>query len=277
MTATGQTCDAKRQEFILLSDVLGVSMLVNAMNHHSSRDATVSTILGPVYVSGAKDMEHGADISGHQPSQPTFISGKVCDLNGRPIESAVLDVWHVRPDQRYDVQDSGAGMQFRGKFCTGKDSCYAFRTILPVSYPVPPDGPVGLLLNRTGRHPFRPAHVHFIVSAPGYEQVITNLFVTGDPYLDSDAVFGVKNSLVVEFTRNDSADEAKKLGVQTPFFRATYDFSLAPAAASTAPRTPHAADEAIRPQSGGGCDPMRQGVIRPTGPTTHAHKGDEPC
>ena len=149
---------------------------------------------------------------------------------GKPIAGALLDLWQSNSEGNYDVQlaDTG-GRQLRAKLRTDAEGRFRLRTILPTSYPVPTDGPMGLVLERMGRHPMRPAHLHFMVSAPGYETVVTHLFVKGDPYLESDAVFGVKDSLVVEFKRNESQAEAQKLGLPAPFYRASYDFVLRPA------------------------------------------------
>jgi len=227
LTATGQKCDDKRQEFILLSDVLGVSMLVDAINHRSSGGTTETTVLGPFFVHGAKEIENGDDMAAGWNGEPTYVSGRVLSTEGKPIAGALLDLWQSNSEGRYDVQlaDSG-GKQLRAKLRTDAAGCFRFRTILPTSYPVPTDGPVGEVLRRMGRHPMRPAHLHFIVSASGYETVVTHLFVKGDPYLDSDAVFGVKDALIVDFARNESQVEAQKLGLTAPFYSANYVFVL---------------------------------------------------
>ena len=227
LTATGQKCDAKRQEYILLSDTLGVSMLVDAINHRKPGGATETTVLGPFYVSGAKDMPMWADIAGEAPGEPAYVSGRVLDVNGKPIAGAVLDVWQTDGEGYYDVQRPGGDEHYaRGKFTTAADGRYGLRTVKPVSYPVPTDGPVGKMLLGMGRHPYRPAHVHVIATAPGYERVATHLFVAGDPYLDSDAVFGVKRSLVVNFKPHPAgpAPDGKKSAV--PFCSAEFDFRL---------------------------------------------------
>lgn len=229
LTQTGQKSDGNRQEFILLSDVLGVSMLVDAINHGHVDGATDSTVLGPFYVEGAKFMPKGANIFRGEGGVPTYVSGTVLSTDGRPIPGAVLDVWQTAPNGLYNVQDPRQPpMNLRGKFRTDAEGRFAFRTVKPVSYPVPTDGPVGRLLHRTGRHPYRPAHLHFKVSAKGYEPLTTHLFVKGDPYLGSDAVFGVKPSLIVDFKRHTSRSEAARLGLPAPFCTATYDFGLKP-------------------------------------------------
>jgi hydroxyquinol 1,2-dioxygenase len=230
LTATGQKCDDKRQEFILLSDVLGVSMLVDAVNHRASGGATETTVLGPFYVHGAPEIGNGDDMAAGWKGEPAYVSGQVRSTDGKPLAGALLDLWQSNSEGWYDVQlaDTG-GKQLRAKLRADAEGRFRFRTILPTSYPVPTDGPVGLILNRMGRHPMRPAHLHFMVSAPGYESVVTHLFVKGDPYLESDVVFGVKDSLIADFKRSDSASEAQKLGLKAPFYSASYDFVLRPA------------------------------------------------
>ena len=227
LTATGQKCDARRQEYILLSDVLGVSMLVDAINHRRPRGATENTVLGPFYVHDAPEIRNGDDMAAGWTGEPTHVSGRVLDVAGKPVAGAWLDIWQSGADGRYDVQlpDAG-GKQLRARLRADAEGCFRFRTIKPTPYPVPTDGPVGLILERMGRHPMRPAHLHFIVSAPGYETVVTHLFVRGDPYLGSDVVFGVKESLIVDFRRIDSESEAGRVGLTAPFFSATYDFVL---------------------------------------------------
>jgi hydroxyquinol 1,2-dioxygenase len=229
LTATGQKCDDKRQEYILLSDTLGVSMLVDAINHRKPSGATESTVLGPFYVSGAPEMPLGANIAEGVKGEPTYFSGQVRSPDGRPIAGATLDLWSTDGDGWYDVQlKDGEGMRARGKIKTDADGRYRFWTIKPVSYPIPTDGPVGKMLLKMGRHPYRPAHTHMIVSAPGYETVTTHVFVESDPYLESDAVFGVKNSLVANFARHEPgvAPDGKRMGV--PYHTVAYDFGLKP-------------------------------------------------
>jgi hydroxyquinol 1,2-dioxygenase len=227
LTATGKRCDHRRQEYILLSDTLGVSMLVDAINHRKPGGATETTVLGPFYVSGARDRPMWADIGGDAPGEPAYVSGRVLDVMGRPIAGAVLDVWQTDGDGLYDVQRGAGDQQYaRGRFTTGADGRYGFKTVKPVSYPVPTDGPVGKMLLGMGRHPFRPAHVHVIVTAPDHERVATHLFVEGDEYLDSDAVFGVKHSLIVDFKACSPGPAPDGRRSDAPFFAAEYDFRL---------------------------------------------------
>jgi catechol 1,2-dioxygenase len=227
LTATGQLCDDERQEFILLSDTLGVSMLVDAINNRKPSGATESTVLGPFYVAGAPRKQMGDTISLDDRGEPTFVSGRVLDEAGKPIADAVLDVWQTSSAGAYDTQDPAEPrMNLRGLFTTGADGRFFFRTVRPSSYPIPTDGPVGKMLLAMGRHPMRPAHIHFIVGAKGFEPVTTHIFVAGDAYLDSDAVFGVKDSLIEPFILHDDPGEASKLGLRNPFYTASHEFHL---------------------------------------------------
>jgi catechol 1,2-dioxygenase len=227
LTATGQKCDDKRQEFILLSDTLGVSMLVDAINNRKPSGATESTVLGPFHVEGAPKKAMGDTISLDGKGDAAFVSGRVVDEEGKPIGGAFLDVWQTSSEGAYDIQDPNQPeMNLRGVFVTGPDGRFWFRTVKPSSYPIPTDGPVGQMLLAMGRHPMRPAHIHFIVGARGYESVTTHMFVEGDAYLDSDAVFGVKDSLVEPFVLRDDPAEAKRLGLGNPFYTAGHEFRL---------------------------------------------------
>jgi hydroxyquinol 1,2-dioxygenase len=225
LTDTGHKCDQRRQEFILLSDTLGVSMLVDAINHRKPSGASETTVLGPFYLPDARELPMGSNIAERIPGTPAYFSGRVLDVGGAPIAGAVLDVWQVDGDGFYDVQRPGASYA-RGRFTTGADGRYAFRTVKPVSYSIPTDGPVGVMLRAMGRHPFRPAHVHLIVSAPGYGAVTTHLFVKGDPYLDTDAVFAVKESLIVDFVEHPAGRAPDGGTCVQPFCTASYDFRL---------------------------------------------------
>ena len=203
LTRTGQNCDAKRQEFILLSDVLGASMAVIAANHPTGGTATESTVLGPFYVDDAPDFELGADISGGAAGEPCHFSGTVRGPAGEPVSGALVEVWKSDESGNYDVQypelDHAQG---RGRLRTDAGGRYEFTSVRPEAYPIPHDGPVGELLTAAGRGPMRPAHIHFKIAAPGYQTLITHIFVAGDKYLDADAVFGVKDSLIVNFERD---------------------------------------------------------------------------
>jgi protocatechuate 3,4-dioxygenase beta subunit len=205
LTAVGQKCDDERQEFILLSDVLGLSSLVEALN--GPEGATESTVLGPFYLPGAPHRELGEAIGRPQDGEPTLIRGRVTDTEGRALAGATLDVWQCASNGLYDIQDpEQPEFNLRGVFTAGADGRYWFRTVRPVSYPVPIDGPVGDVFRLSGRHHWRAAHVHVIVRAPGYEAVTTHIFDSANEYNDSDAVFGVRNSLIHEFRAAGAAD-----------------------------------------------------------------------
>lgn len=229
LTRTGQMCDEKRQEFILLSDITGTSMLVDAVNHRWTEGATESTVFGPFYREGAVELPMGANISQDGRGEPLVVMGRVLSTDGTPIPGALLDVWETDENGLYEQQDpEQPDMNLRGKFLTDEQGRYCFVGIKPVSYSIPDDGPVGQLLRALGRHPFRPAHVHLLISAPGFAPVTTHLFVKGDPYLDSDAVFGTKDSLVVDFVLRDSPEEAAQYHISAPFYKVEYDFVLKP-------------------------------------------------
>jgi protocatechuate 3,4-dioxygenase beta subunit len=199
LTRAGQICSDSRQEFILLSDILGVSMLVDAVDNVAGPGISDSTVLGPFYAGHQRELAQGDSILlRDEASEPLVMSGRVTDPEGRPVTGALVEVWQTAPNQMYDVQDRDQPQgHLRASFRTDKAGAYRFRTIMPVSYPIPDDGPAGQLLAAMGRHPFRPAHVHFMISAPGYRTLVTHLFFDGDEYLESDAVFGVKPSLIV--------------------------------------------------------------------------------
>src|ERR1700730_1078567 len=229
LTRTGQMCDDKRQEFILLSDITGTTMLVDAINHRSPDGATESTIFGPFYREGAPELPTGATISQDDRGEPVVVTGRVLSTDGTPIPDALLDIWETDENGLYEQQDpEQPDMNLRGKFRTDSEGRFYFVGIKPVSYPIPDDGPVGQLLRALGRHPFRPAHIHLLISAEGFVPVTTHLFVKGDKYLDSDAVFGTKDSLVVDSVRNTSEQEAPRYSVTAPFYTAEYTFVLKP-------------------------------------------------
>lgn len=201
LTRTGQICSEERQEFILLSDTLGLSMLVDAINNRRPLGATENTVFGPFHVDGAPVRQMGDSISLDGKGESCLYEGRVIDLNGEPIDGATVDVWSDNAEGFYDVQQPGIQPKWnnRGRFVTGSDGKYSFVGIKPVSYPIPDDGPVGKMLSHLGRHPYRPAHMHYMVTAPGFRKIVTHIFVDGDPYLESDAVFGVKKTLIASF------------------------------------------------------------------------------
>jgi catechol 1,2-dioxygenase len=206
LTAVGQACTGTRQEFILFSDVLGVSSQVEASSVDPAAGATENTVLGPFYVPGSPLREYGDSIlEDADGGQPLLVRGRVVDLAGRPLEDAMVDVWQNASNRLYAVQDPNQHPHnLRGRFRTRSDGSFEFRTVRPVPYPIPDDGPVGKLLKAAGRHPWRAAHVHLLVSAPGHRTLTTHLFDADSDYLDSDAVFGVRDSLVVPFSATDS-------------------------------------------------------------------------
>lgn len=211
LTAAGHITDDKRQEFILLSDTLGLSALVDLMDHQGESDRTTEpSLLGPFYRNGAPELALGSDISNGTAGEPLMVRGCALSSDGGAIPGAVIDVWQAAPSGLYDVQDPGQPeINLRARFRADAQGRFDFRTIKPASYPVPHDGPVGKMLSSLGRHPFRPAHIHFILSAPGFETLTTALYIAGDKYLDSDAVFGSRPSLVVDYRHasdNDRAD-----------------------------------------------------------------------
>lgn len=219
LTETGKMCNEERQEFILLSDCLGLSMLVDAIHHRRPTGATENTVFGPFFVAGAPEKNMGDCISLDKKGELCLYEGQVKELNGQPIANARIHAWSDNDEGFYDVQQPEAQPKWnnRGVFTTGADGRYQFLGIKPVSYPIPDDGPVGKLLQQLGRHPYRPAHMHFMVEAPGYETVITHTFVKGDSYLESDTVFGVKQSLIVEF---------EEIEHEQATWRSAFDFVL---------------------------------------------------
>jgi catechol 1,2-dioxygenase len=228
LTATGQMCTDTRQEFVLLSDVLGVSMLVETINSDGRGTATESTVLGPFHMTESPVRELGADIDLVGGGDPCVVSGRVLSRDGTPLPGAAVDVWQADGNgfydvQRPDVQPPGNG---RGLFTADAEGRFWFRTCVPSPYPIPTDGPVGDLLRATARHPYRPAHIHFIASAEDHVPVTTHIFVAGSDYLDSDAVFAVKPSLVQEFTQTDDPSLAREFGVPNPFRHARFDLVL---------------------------------------------------
>jgi hydroxyquinol 1,2-dioxygenase len=234
LTRTGHMCDDKRQEFILLSDALGVSMLVDAINHPVPEGATETTVLGPFYVQAAPEKALGEDISGGMDGDPLIVTGSVTSPDGKPIVGATVDVWHSDGDGYYDVQqlEDIGHLAMRARFHTDEHGRFRFWSINPAAYPIPHDGPVGQMLEAQGRHPWRPAHVHFMIAAPGFEQLVTHVFAAGDKYLDSDVVFGVKDSLIREFVAHPPGPAPDGHVLNKPYYHLNYDFGLKPAASS---------------------------------------------
>jgi hydroxyquinol 1,2-dioxygenase len=221
LTRTGQICSGERQEFILLSDTLGLSMLVDTINNRRPSGATENTVYGPFHVADAPVREMGANITLDGKGESCLFEGRVLDLEGNPIEGTRVDVWSDNADGYYDVQQPGIQPKGnnRGIFITGPDGKYSFVGIKPVSYPIPDDGPVGKMLAAVGRHPYRPAHMHYLVTAPGFKKIVTHTFVGGDEYLESDSVFGVKKSLIAPFDKLEGEKTA---------WRSRFDFIMAP-------------------------------------------------
>ncbi len=202
LTATGQKCDDKRQEFILLSDTLGLSMLTVAMNNDKPQGCTEATVFGPFHVENAPHFENGADVANGAKGEPCVVRGRVMGLDGSPVPDATIDVWQADADGFYDVQYAElATPQARGILRSDADGRFDFKTIVAEAYPIPTDGPVGEMLAATNNHPWRPAHLHFMIKAEGYESLVTHVFREGSDYLDSDAVFGVRQSLVADWQK----------------------------------------------------------------------------
>ena len=219
LTATGQKCDTKRQEFILLSDTLGLSMLTVAMNNNKPQGCTEATVFGPFHVEGAPHFENGADVANGAVGEPCVVRGRVLGLGGAAVAGADIEVWQADAEGNYDVQYPDLDkFQARGVLKSGAGGSFTFRTIVAEPYPIPVDGPVGDMLRATKCHPWRPAHLHFMIKAPGYETLVTHVFRSGDRYLDSDAVFGVRQSLVADWVKQPD-------GV----YRLDFDFVLNPA------------------------------------------------
>ncbi|MBD3846501.1 intradiol ring-cleavage dioxygenase [Bosea sp. SSUT16] len=228
LTRTGQMCDDTRQEFILLSDTLGVSMLVDAINHRDADGATDTTVLGPFYVQDPAVFPLGSNISDGIKGEPLFVSGTVASADGTPLAGAAVDVWHSDADGYYDVQqmDELGGLAMRARLLADAQGRFHFWTIRPAAYPIPHDGPVGEMLAAQARHPYRPAHVHFMIHADGHDTLVTHVFVAGDRYLDSDVVFGVKDSLIREFPSHPPGKAPDGRAMDRPYDSLHYDFRL---------------------------------------------------
>lgn len=231
LTKTGQMCTDWRQEYILLSDTIGVTMLVDAINHNHGAHATENTILGPFYVENPPHRANGFNICLDGKGEPLVVRGRVMDVNGNPIVGATIDAWQTNEDGFYDVQQKGVQpeMNLRGIFTSDAKGEYWFRSAKPRYYPIPGDGPVGQLLTAMGRGVNRAAHIHFIVKAQGYEDVITHVFPPDCPYLEMDSVFGVKESLIGDFTKVTDKERARAFGFENAphFWEVDWDFTLA--------------------------------------------------
>ena len=228
LTRTGQISDEKREEFILASDVLGLSMLVVQMNHRLDEGATPATVLGPFHIEGSPELEYGADMSQGLPGTPLYISGTVRDIDGKAVGGAVLDVWQADTEGAYEAQLDVDEARLRAKYTTREDGSYCVRTIGPKGYTIPMDGTVGDLISRTKISEYRPAHVHFRVDAPGYAPLVTHLFQKDAPYLDSDVVFGTKQQLVVPFEARQAGVTPTGTEMDRSWLEARYDFVLQP-------------------------------------------------
>jgi hydroxyquinol 1,2-dioxygenase len=227
LTATGRISDEKREEFILASDVLGLSMLVVQMNHRLDPQATPATVLGPFHIEGSPELDYAEDMSDGLPGTPLYLHGTVRDLTGAPVGGGVLDVWQADAEGAYEAQIPDVDeARLRAKYTTREDGSYCLRTIAPLGYTIPMDGPVGDLIGRTEISHFRPAHIHFLINVPGYEPLITHLFQEGAPYLDSDVVFGTKQELVVRFDQRDPGPTPDGGTIDVPWLEARYDFVL---------------------------------------------------
>ncbi|CAE7086678.1 unnamed protein product [Rhizoctonia solani] len=245
LTATGQTCTDIRQEFILLSDVLGVSALVDAIDHPKVGNSTESTVLGPFFTEDAHDIAHGESIASENKGEYLYVSGRVVGSNGEAVPDAIVDTWETDDQGFYDTQyDNRSEPDCRGRLRTGPNGEYAFRAVVPVAYPIPSDGPVGKLLAKLQRHVYRPAHLHIKIQAAGYETLVTTVFPRGDSFLTSDAVFGAKKSLIVDLKDVDDEALARKRG--NKFKELEFDFILVKREDADAARKVRAAESAAK-------------------------------
>jgi hydroxyquinol 1,2-dioxygenase len=225
LTDAGHITDDKRQEFILLSDTLGLSTLVTAQNNQHPEGCTEATVFGPFFVDGAPEVEHGADIANGAKGIPCFVRGSVKTMNGMPVAGATIDVWQSDDEGFYDVQHADLDHhQARARLHSRSDGSFDFKSIVAVPYQIPSNGPVGKMLDATGRHAWRPAHLHFMIVAPDCERLITHVFRAGGPYLDSDAVFGVRSTLIAEWIRHEAGASPDGTMSATPFYTLDYDF-----------------------------------------------------
>ena len=234
LTRTGKLCTDKRQEFILFSDVLGVSMLMDAINNRLDNGATPTTVEGPFHVPASPEFADGADMAKNAPGVPCFVTGTVRDLDGKPVAGAALDVWQTDGEGLYEAQRDVEEPWLRGVFHTQADGSFVIRTVVPISYTIPMDGTVGELVERTNISHYRPAHIHFVVEAPGYHRIVTHLFRRGDRYIDNDVVYGVKEPLIVDFKEVPGGKAPNGETLESAFYEVNYDFVLQKAAIAKA-------------------------------------------
>jgi len=234
LTRIGKMCDDKRQEFILFSDVMGVSMLVDSINHRLASGATPTTVEGPFHVANAPEVADGGNMAKGAPGIPCFVVGKVRDLDGKPVGGATLDLWQTDGEGFYEAQRNVTEPWMRGLYKTRPDGSYVIRTVAPIGYAIPMDGPVGELVKKTSISPMRPAHIHFCLESPGYHRVVTHLFQRGCPYIETDVVYGVKEPLIVDFVEKPAGVAPNGEKVDTPFYVINYDFVLQKSAAKAA-------------------------------------------
>ncbi len=234
LTRTGKMCDDKRQEFILFSDVMGVSMLVDAINHRLASGATPTTVEGPFHVPNSPQFANGADMAKSAPGIPCFVSGTVRDLDGKAVAGAKLDLWQTDGEGLYEAQRDVTEPWMRGLYRSQPDGSYVVRTVAPIGYTIPMDGTVGELMNRTKISHMRPAHIHFCVEAPGYHRVVTHLFQRGCPYIETDVVYGVKEPLIVDFVKKPAGTAPNGQKIDTPYYVISYDFVLQKSAKAAA-------------------------------------------
>jgi hydroxyquinol 1,2-dioxygenase len=230
LTRTGQISDSVRQEMILLSDTLGLSQLVVAQSHSRPAEATEQTVFGPFHVEGAPNQPtHGADIARGALGEPLWVAARVVDATGKPVSGAVVDVWQADASGFYDVQNVNWQIdeaRLRAVFKTDADGRFSFRSIMPVGYPIPGDGPVGEMMRATNRHSMRPAHIHFMIKQAGFDVLVTHVFAEGDEYLDSEAVFGVRSSCIGNYVRHEPGTAPDETWVVSPFYTLDYTFKL---------------------------------------------------
>jgi hydroxyquinol 1,2-dioxygenase len=229
LTDIGQTCNDKRQEFILFSDTMGVSMLVDAINHRLESAATPTTVEGPFHVPNAPELPHGGDMAAGAPGIPCFVTGTVKGLDGAPVAGARLDMWSTDGEGLYEAQCEVTGPYMRGVYRTRADGSYTVRTVAPIGYSIPMDGPIGALFRQTNVSEMRPAHIHFCIEAPGYRRIVTHLFDRTCQYIETDVVYGVKAPLIVDFVENPPGVAPNGETVDTKFYTVRYDFVLQPA------------------------------------------------